>query len=259
MAIELKHLSASSLSTYLLCPHAWRLHYVDRVPSKGSPAMTFGRAVHTALEMLLRSKVAGQMVDAQGAWEHAWSLASEEPTEWGSELPEQFQTDGARLFAAPAVLQLVDEIRPLVHECAPILEHKVELRVPGVPIPVIGYADMVRADMVPCDFKTSSRAWGSGKAEAEIQPLIYLAALNQMGWKLPSLAFCHYVLVKGRSVQVQKVETTYRPAQVFGVIETVQQVWAGIQAGCFPYNTSGWKHDEKYCDHWQRCLMGGKR
>src|SRR2546426_12299208 len=42
-------LSFSSMSTYERCPAAFKFQYEDRLPSKPSPALSFGDSLHQAL------------------------------------------------------------------------------------------------------------------------------------------------------------------------------------------------------------------
>src|SRR5207302_6380744 len=42
-------LSYSAISTYETCPAKYKFQYEDRLPTEGSPALTFGDSLHRAL------------------------------------------------------------------------------------------------------------------------------------------------------------------------------------------------------------------
>ena len=128
---------------------------------------------------------------------------------------------------------------------------------PGVPVPVVGYVDVITRDGVPGDFKTVARMWAADKAAQEMQPLVYLAALNQAGDNSHNWRFRHYVITKNTRPTAKVFECQRSPVEVLtGLFPTIQQVWQDINAGRFPKVTSGWKCSEKYCEYWAQCQQG---
>ena len=250
MPPELAHLSYSSISTYLLCARAWRYHYADRVAVPSAPALVFGSAWHGMVENFLR--LGG---DLAPLWREAWGtqLTQNPHVAWTpQQTAEVLNNEGLRMAAAPDVLTLLQSIKVDRDSDGPCIERKVELHVPGVPIPVIGYIDFLSSG-VPCDIKTAGRAWSESKQYAETQPLFYLAALNQAGMHNHNWRFRHYVFVKGKTPQVQELETTIRPAQVFWLLDQIASVWRGISADVYPTNPNSWKCDPHFCDYWVSC------
>ena len=75
-------LSHTRLKQFEQCPLAYKLKYVDRVPSQPIPHLEFGIVVHRALELLVREAVAGKHVGplgtkrAQELLEAAWEVES---------------------------------------------------------------------------------------------------------------------------------------------------------------------------------------
>jgi len=55
----IKHLSYSSIQTYLLCPRAWRYRYVEKVQAPVAAVLPFGSAFHNAVEGYIREKATG--------------------------------------------------------------------------------------------------------------------------------------------------------------------------------------------------------
>lgn len=174
--------------------------------------------------------------------------------DWELETPEAFFNTGVRLLSTPeisnGILSISPKIRP---DDSAAIETKVELMVPGVPIPIVGYIDIITADGVPGDFKTSARAWSADKAAGEMQPLFYLAALNQAGIPTPDWRFRHYVFTKTKTPTFTVHEHTHNPAQLMWLFKMIKSVWDGIEAGVFPLNPGGWKCQPAYCEFWALC------
>jgi len=249
---DIDHLSYSAISTYLLCPESWRRRYVLHEQTPTATALVFGSAVHGAIETYLRT---GKPLE--DAWRENWSeqVAREGEIAWGEETADTLAADGERILTAPNVAAFLDDIR---HNYDPLrersMERKVELRVPGVPVPIVGYIDVITRDGVPGDFKTAARMWAPDKAASEMQPLVYLAALNQEGVHEHNWLFRHYVMTKSARPSCKVFECQRSPAEVLtGLFPTIQQVWRDIQAERFPKVTTGWKCSAKYCEYWQGC------
>lgn len=249
------HLSYSSINSYLLCHRAWKFHYIDRIPAPKSTSLLFGSVFHSAIEQYIQHKG-----DITQTWAATWESKLAEmdgQIAWGDDTPESLCNQGIKMLTHPDILSTIDILDPLVLDQKSQIERYVELRVPGVPIPIVGYIDMIEEDWVPCDFKTSARSWGSNKAGDELQPLFYLAALNQAGfthtWK-----FRHYVFVKTKTPKVQIWETQRSLNEVFWLFGLIEEVWASIKAGIFaPTGVGSFKCSPKYCEYWEHCRGKG--
>jgi len=248
------YLSYSSVSTYLLCPKSWQFRYIDKVAVPTSPNLIFGSAVHAAIEQYVVANIAGNVGEsAAEIFAADWpERIGREQVAWGTEDAASLAATGTALLNAPEVVATIDSLVPLLWHDRLAIEEKVTLRVPGLPIPVIGYIDLIAQDGVPCDLKTASRKWSADKAREETQPLFYIAALNQAGlpvnWK-----FRHYVFVKGSKPTVQVFETTRNAAETFQLFQQILDVYQAIKAQAFPCNTSTWKCSPKYCEYWPLC------
>ena len=246
------HLSYSSITTYLSCPRSWAFKYIEKAPTYATPELVTGTAVHNVIEAYLGQTGVRQPLTS--LWGAAWAKSIERgPVVWGADSPEQHSNDGLRLIANEQVEYGINTITPLMLEAGPAIEQKVELRVPGVPIPIIGYIDIQTADEVPGDIKTSARSWTQDRAQSETQSLFYLAALNQAGRTVPGWKFRHYVIVKTKTPQWQVFEHSHKPGEVFWLFGLIASVWKGIEAGAFPENPTGWKCSPQYCDFWSKC------
>lgn len=247
---NIDHLSYSAISLYQSCSRAYKFRYIEKVSTPVATALVFGSAFHDTVE----AAICNPLANIGTTWSEMWGKrAAQDNIEWGAETPESLHNEGLRLLNDAGVRETILGLKPLYDDNEqPIVERKVSLQVPGVPIPVIGFIDMVRWDGVPCDFKTAARSWENGRAGNEMQPLVYLAALNQEGvthdWR-----FCHYVFVKTKKPQVQIIEHAHRPVEAFWLFDTIRNVWNAIQAGAFTENLSSWRCSAQYCEYWRWC------
>ncbi len=255
-----EYLSYISISKYLSCAENWRRHYIAKEPTMSTPALVFGSAFHATIENYIEHKHKERTApDIAELWNSNWrsKVEAEKNVDWGAEQPDDHHKDGLRIVTNKDVLALVDSIRPKVDDVGLFMERKITLNVPGVPVPIIGYIDIMTADGVPGDFKTASMAWSDQKAKDELQPVFYLAALNQLGVTVPRLAFRHYVITKAKTPKVQVIEHHHTWNEIFWLFELIRSVWRGIEQEVYPLNPGGWLCSPKYCSFWGNCRGRG--
>ncbi len=247
----IEHLSYSAVNSWLLCGYAYQLHYIDKVQTPTASALVFGSAVHGALEKHLRT---GEPLAT--AWTESWQEQLERNSEiaWGdAESAEGMAAEGARILSAPRVQKGVAEIAADFDREHGLMEKRIELAVPGVDVPIIGYIDIITKDGIPGDFKTAARMWSDSKADDDLQSLFYLAALNQEGIQVPDWTFRHYVISKVKEPEMKTFEVKHSPLQIVWLFEMIEKVWRGIDAGIYPMVPGGWKCSARYCEYWNMC------
>jgi putative RecB family exonuclease len=255
----IEYLSYSSINLFLTCSEAWRRKYIAKEPQSSSPALVFGSALHGTIEQYIANRQEDMPIenDLYNLWAEKWAANQTLSCEWGADTPEQHYNEGLRLLANPELRQMINRLTPLRDDSGLFMERKIELRVPGVPVPIIGYIDIVTSDGIPGDFKTSAQMWTNDKAKAEIQPLVYLAALNQMGRNVPGLRFRHFVMTKTKQPKVQVIETSHTWDSIFWLYGLIQQVWRAIEAESYVVNPHAWLCGPKYCAAWSKCRGKG--
>lgn len=255
--IEIDHLSYSSISTYLECGRKWRYRYIEKIPTRRTPALVVGSAVHGAIEALITHRLNGEPLLPVRAWIDAWEQQTNEHSatdiDWNGGGPREYENIGARLFADPEVQAAIADLHPAVDQRGPLIERRVELRVPGVTVPVIGYLDMVAGDGVIVDFKTAARNWTRNQAQQETQPIFYLAALNQLGVPHAPSRFRHVVFVKTKIPQVQIIDTERSPAELFWLTRLIADVWRAIEGDHFPANPKACFNYGRRCEFYNIC------
>jgi len=252
---ELVHLSYSSISHYLNCGRSWQFKYQQDLPEKKSSSLIFGSAVHGAIQKHIQGGS-----DLRQAWRESWSkeLALNPDIEWGSDNQTELFNYGVQVFSNEDILSTIQGLKPLTLNGSPCMELKVELNVPGVPVPVIGFVDMVQANGVAVDFKTSRTSWTQERADKEMQATFYIAALNQMGMCQIPEVFEYIVFVKNKAPKVQRFVTERKAADIFRLFNLVGEVYRAINQQVFLPNPTAWSCSEKYCSFWNECPQGGK-
>lgn len=265
----IEYLSYSSVSLYLTCARAWRFRHIDKIRTPVAAVLPFGSAFHDAIEAYIGGKTLAEPSAVDKIFAERWrlQLEREQNVDFGDESPESLFDLGQHMLSSEIDVTssgpnrkcrnasvFLNDIVPMLDDNGPVLEKRVEFAVPGVPIPVIGYIDMISSDGVPCDFKTSSKAWYAAKAHDELQPAFYLLALNQLGQMPESGAFRYYVFTKTKKPKVQIIETRRTFGQLLWTLDMIREAWQGIQASVFPPSGPGsWKCSEKYCEFWNLC------
>ena len=244
----LKHLSYSSVNTYLMCPRSWKYRYIDKVPAPTSPALIFGSAFHKTIEAFLTRDTSEPL---EAIWCEQWAAKVDEESNiaWSSDTTGNLNAMGIKMFSDIDIIATIEALRPADPEN---IERFVELRVPGVPIPIVGYIDFITGAGIPCDFKTSSKKWYGDKAASEMQPLFYLAALNQADHDC-DMRFRHYVFTKTKAPALQVFDTQRTLGEILWLFGLIREVWKAIEAEVFPPNPDTWKCSEKLCEYWPMC------
>jgi len=270
---ELQHLSYSSISAYLSCPAMWKFRYIDKLPTFGNANLFFGSVWHNTIEeyISISAKGTDALVDIyRKRWDAQLEKEGERMT-WNTDEEGANFTQGKTwitdkpnfaepLKDFPSMAAFLDTVIPKKRknpgekEKPLIVEEFVSLNVPGVPIPIIGFIDVITDDDIPTDFKTSGKSWNAGRAEDEMQPLFYLAALSQAGIRVPGRMFRHVVFVKNKTgCKVQSFTTVHNMAKLLWLYRVIEGVWQAIEKEAFPVNPTGWQCSKYYCDYWASC------
>lgn len=232
-----------------------------------SSNLIFGSAFHDAVEEYIRDNDKPRPVS--DIFEDTWQKQLEENQSiswYKKDTAESLEALGAKMAGdeiqvtgggpnrkARNLSVFLNDVLPMIDDRGPVVERRVELQVPGVPVPIIGYIDMIASDGVPVDFKTAARKWYADKAHSELQPAFYLASLLQSGTPSPDGRFRYIVFTKTKSPVVQIIETKRTVAQLFWTMDLAREVWEAIQAGAFPPQPMLWKHSPDYCEYWDIC------
>ena len=152
----LAYLSASRLKGYLTCPLRFYFEKVLAIPKPTSAAAHLGKAVHASLASyhtrIWRGEEASADTIAGGFGTEFTKLEEAQPVKW-SEPTDRSDAiaSGERLVRA----YIADESARV--QPKPIgVEVSLDGDIPGVPIPLLGIADLVREGNRLTDFKTTA-------------------------------------------------------------------------------------------------------
>jgi len=242
------HLSYSSISGYLQCSKHWKYRYIDQVPTESSDALLFGSAWHKMIGLVANGN------EIKKSWFEATSKTFEGTEKSIGDDDFNNAVDlGIRMIAVPEIAAMIQGLQPRE------IEYQFEVHFPSVLIPVIGFIDMITTDGHIIDFKTASRKWTQERADNDLQPTFYLAALNKLGLvELPS-SFRYMIFTKTKNPEVQIIDTTRTAADVLALYALVKEVWDAIEMGVYvPNGIGNWKCSSKYCEFWDLCEGGRK-
>ncbi len=163
MDIPIRHLSASSVQDYLVCPMRWfgrRIaKWAEVKPPFFQAAAATGRVVHRAISAHHRGE------DADVELVRCWVEETGSVTGFTS-----ISTVIALLRAYTSVIVPHPDDRP---------DLQFSFEIPGVPVPIIGFVDLLNGSHVR-EFKTTSsqKNWTQQDVDTAIQGSIYWAAVQ---------------------------------------------------------------------------------
>lgn len=210
--MNITHLSASALSSFIECPMAFYGRHVYRWPEAHPPfmvqAMHTGSAVHKALEAfhsgrdpIMELCAHGNLLYLPGAFQKALGLV--------------------RAYIA-------DE----QHDKRDVCERLFWLRLPGIPVPFKGYIDLQRGPLMFRDYKTTSSStwWTQERADNDIQMTLYALELSQECHGAQVTGEVH-VLRHGKQFEHEVITTTRNKIEQEEGRERIREIWVEIQKG----------------------------
>lgn len=253
-------LSYSALSAFKLCGRNFFYSRIAKIPAQKSIDALWGVAIHNVIEEYLKDRENFQTVDAlHRAWSSqfyklkgAWS--KEPGLNWRGKDEAQLLAMGRAVFSSPQIMQSLNEITVMELDGKPAIEKYFSFDLEGVPVPIVGYIDLITAKGIPLDLKTAGKKWNQGDVTSALQPLVYLQAMETMGIPSPGNRFCHVVITRTTNPQIQAFISTRDVSEFEWIAEEFRTMVATIQAGIFPEAEAGhWICTPKWCEYWSIC------
>jgi CRISPR/Cas system-associated exonuclease Cas4 (RecB family) len=174
------YISPSRLNTWLKCPVAFKLRYIDGIRSPTTPSLFLGKAVHAGLECFYRHRQVGvnlepsdvnQRLDA--CWE---AVLAEDNMTFASTSDENKLKQQAAVLVSAYLAQLSDEPAPMAVETT--LEEPLVDPFTGedLGIPLLGIVDLIvpgEDGAVVVDFKTAAKSGPPTEKVHEVQLSAY--------------------------------------------------------------------------------------
>lgn len=210
-------LSYSSISTYQTCPLQYKFQYVDKLPPKPTPNLSFGNSIHAALKWLYDVPVPkpASEEDLLNALVENWKRE-------GYESPEQeqdFLEQGKQILRTYYRTNVKDFQIPVA------LEQRFEIKL-NDDLTVSGIIDrmdkLLSGGYEIIDYKTNRRLPPKAKVDSDLQLSIYhLAAQETWGWEPEKLSF--YFLIPN-----QKMTTSRTKKDIEATKEEILKVAEGV-------------------------------
>lgn len=224
--LNIKHLSYSSVAMWYRCPREWWLKYKYNITPPSTSPLAFGTAMHRTIQQgLLKGGINNGDADLFGEW--LKSAANEAGIRMFMKEFDELKRTGENIILDPTIQHVVNSIKVSSPEQ---IEMKIEFEVPGVPLPVLGYIDIIDDEGHPYDIKTSKYDWDEGRADAEIQPDFYLTALDILGDHRHKGSFSHLIIVKNADAPSAYMMDTQREDYRERVFTYVQEMWRGVES-----------------------------
>jgi CRISPR/Cas system-associated exonuclease Cas4 (RecB family) len=158
VAFPVDHLSANSITKFIRCPRQWQESYVYKSPFESNSNLVIGSAVHLALSRQLKGEDIGDYFgDAVSS-----TLEGDEKHSGATGIDWKTSPEVSENLARK---HLYDYERYGKHLRVIDTEKEISLDIPGVPIPIVGFVDIVCEDRL-VDIKTT----GYFKRSPEINP-----------------------------------------------------------------------------------------
>jgi RecB family exonuclease len=214
-------LSYSSISTYETCPAKFRFQYQERLPTKPSPALSFGDSLHRSLHRFHNRPVpvAPSLVELLEMLDDEWvGEGFRDPEEeqlylqHGRQVLTEYHRENADIFRIPAAL-----------------EFRFTVEVEGVQLN--GTID--RMDRIPgggyeiIDYKTNRRLPPKSVVDQDLQLSLYFLAAKEV-WGIEPQRLTLYFLLPG-----QRMTTHRTGADADHLRRRIAVVAERIEAGMF--------------------------
>lgn len=251
------YLSVSQVGTFSRCPEQWRRRYIEKEVIPPGIAARVGTGVHKGAEVNWKEKVQTGRDEPLNVVQDAARDAYKKGLLDGVYIPPQ-EKGSAKKDMAEGV-DVVTSLAEVFHrDMAPTImpryvEKKVEYQDPRLPVPFIGYIDLITEDLRLSDMKTAARSWSQAKADEDLQATGYWKFVQELLGQEPS-SITFDVLVKNKTPKYQVIETTRQAADWDALVARCQTMLKMVEAGIFPpAETGSWICSPRFCGYWWTC------
>lgn len=232
--------SYSKLSTWLRCPRKYKHRYIDDAPEETTPvSLVFGTAIHEACEVFLTALKDGQppiSEEVYGAFHRAFTdsvkLAADMavPMDWGNSSCEAMLEKGEALVAT-----FLAEVDRSIRVVATEVSFQFEIAPGRV---VDGVIDLILDDgkgrFRVVDLKTAASTYGQDRMDHDIQPTVYIAAVEHLYAAPGSVNFEYWLLLKTKKPQFKILPVVRDARDRAELVETIDEVENACLRGVFP-------------------------
>ncbi len=249
----MEYLSSSQINLYSQCSLKYKFQYVDLLPKPFKPSgLAFGSALHSALAWFHRESMTNGGVPLEKLYRIFDADWYSQRTE--TEIRYKAGDEEMRLAVmAKEMLALYCRQPPKRAKGAEV-PFSVPLIEPGNGnnplIDIEGVIDLIEADDVITEFKTSAQTIDSKDADQSLQLTIYSYAFEKL-YQRPPKTLKLVDFVKSRKPKLVTLETRRDVESYKRLYGITAQVLKGINLKIFFPRTSFWCKDCEYAEHCQ--------
>ncbi len=253
-----KALSPTQLDMYARCGESYRRRYImgEKIPP-GIAALK-GRSVHRGAEHNWKQKIESRVdLPAKDIIETT-ADSFEQEKKGGFILTKEEESVGLQKTLGQVKDRAVILSGLFSKAVAPLyqpvmVEQTFKIEIPAAPFDISGRIDMLDDRNYVPDLKTSGKRKNQSEVDSSIQLTTYSAGATSLtGKPAPGVGFD--VLVDTKIPQLQRLSSTRTKPDFMALVNRVNAVTAGIQAGVFsPAVPGAWNCDPKWCGFWNSC------
>lgn len=246
--MEIDHLSASQVNTYLTCPMRYYFRYCEGERVKPKGALTLGSSFHSAVGWNYSEKIDTHedlpVEEVLDFFSDDFDMRTPD-TEWDGEEPGSFKDRGAgglELYQA--------EVAPIVQPAA--VEQAFTMKMSNKPWSFKGILDVLDENQVIVETKTTSRRTSKPKPEHLLQATAYATGFRcqhrqqEGGVRLDYVVAIQNPELISFPVAIEETDITFFLNQISRVAHAIEQeVWIA--------NRASFLCSRKWCGYYQLC------
>ena len=250
VALPKSHISISQVNTYLRCPLQYYWRYVEGLRIPPASALTFGKAVHAAIEHNYRHKMmTGNDVpveEAKEAFAYAWDRMAPETQFEEGEKPGEVKDEGVRCTAL-----YVTEVAPAVRPVA--VEEEFELQFENTEHTLKGVVDLIDASGTIIDTKTTKRSPAADALEKDLQLTTYSLGYRTLKGESESGLRMDFI-VRTKQPKITSLSAAPRSdREIQRLLKTIAYVARAIRDQLFYPQVHNFTCNAAGCGYWPVC------
>jgi hypothetical protein len=249
--VKMDHLSSSQINLYLLCGLKYKFQYIENLPRPfKSSALAFGSVIHSALSWIHDNRMQGEEVSLDMLYrifDSDWYVQKLD-TEIRYKDSEQeliLELLGKEMLDLYLQLPQKKLKGSEIHFSVPLIDPVSKEK---LPVNLEGFFDLIEADDIIAEFKTSAQTMNQEDVDSHIQLTAYGYAFKAL-FNKPAKGFKIVNFVKRKKPKIETFETQRNELHYQGFFFLAKSVLRGIQNKIFIPHMGYWCKECEYVFH----------